>query len=355
MKLRHLTYLLLLSLCFSGSSCPPENDTYQNPQTGLLELQSTDGGIVWRGYIIKLSSPEGGVQDYLHRLLPFTPYSNQTPVCVITSTDYDVRAVGNHCSIYRKPSFDGVTWSFITELDHINDMTSAGTTGKGFFIGSNFTDKRIYKTTDFGTNWSVVHQSPLGEVDWNIIDFGGELHGIVLPIRNTDSVMRTFDGGQTWTTCPPVNVTTTVLNSLEILNSQDSIAVACGSRNKILRTTNLGQSWLPATNNNNSVTLNLKSVDFLGSTGIIAGDDGTIFRSTDRGASWTQVTSGTEKNLQRVFLTDSKFWIIGNGIILTSGNQGLTWQIARDVEGEFYEDIISDNSNRIIVVGRKDY
>lgn len=68
-----------------------------------------------------------------------------------------------------------------------------------------------------------------------------------------------------------------------------------------------------------------------GKLGLIVGENGTIVRSDDGGATWKTVTSGTTKNLLKVFLVDDQNAVAvgADGMIVRSTDGGVTWQTAK--------------------------
>src|SRR5262249_38400098 len=116
--------------------------------------------------------------------------------------------------------------------------------------------------------------------------------------------------------------------------------VAVGEVGTILRTTDGGATWTPQSS---GTTRFLRGVSFAdANTGWAVGDGGTILRSSDGGVTWTPQSSGRIENLRAVSFVDANTGTaVGGeptrppapptGIILRTTDGGATWapQVSR--------------------------
>ncbi len=127
------------------------------------------------------------------------------------------------------------------------------------------------------------------------------------------TIIRTIDGGQTWTSQQSTTIET--LFSLDFVNANEGWAV--GANGTILKTSNGGLTWVRQNSNVNFETL--YDVDFIDSNyGWVVGNNGIILHTIDGGITWVRVDSGTTKPLRAVyFVNPDTGWIVGaNGTIL---------------------------------------
>lgn len=107
------------------------------------------------------------------------------------------------------------------------------------------------------------------------------------------------------------------LRSVAFGNSNTGCAV--GDSGTILRLTNSGSTWTPATG---VTTRNLYSVSFPGTNvGWAAGEAGTVATTTN-GTAWSVIAVGTSQNLKGTsFTSNSNGWFVGDaGTIIKTGN-----------------------------------
>jgi len=169
---------------------------------------------------------------------------------------------------------------------------------------------RIYRTTDDGKTWALVHTNPDKDGFYDAIAFWDTKHGVALgdPVNGRFVTPLTSDGGLTWATPPPGAMSEafpgegafaasgTCLSVLK--GSQQGWFVTGGARmSRVFRTFDRGRSWSSASNPQPSgnPSSGLFSVAFFDAkTGFavggnykepaLAGLNGT--RSEDGGRTW---------------------------------------------------------------------
>jgi len=154
-------------------------------------------------------------------------------------------------------------------------------------------------------------------------------------IGSGTQVIRTGNGGSTWTVIDPIkDIFTNPLygnmDDLELTSPTSAVGVGffnLGNTETILITTNNGNYWhVLTTTFSGSYPRTLNAIDRDGSVMIIVGSNGRIARSTDSGNTWVFVNSGTTKELTDVkFISSNVVVAVGKQESLRSNDAGLTW------------------------------
>lgn len=157
-------------------------------------------------------------------------------------------------------------------------------------------------------------------------------------IASLDGIIKSYDGGITWTTLPLLNQNNdTILGSwlLDVytLNGTTALAtgmITSGNSEVILRTTNGGANWSVVNlNNNGAWPRNMNDIYFhepSSSIGYAVGSNGRILKTTNSGLTWTAKTSGTSQKLNSVFFTNAiTGFAVGDNVILKTVNGGTNW------------------------------
>jgi len=146
-------------------------------------------------------------------------------------------------------------------------------------------------------------------------------------VGNDGTVLRTTDGGATWTR-QSISGVRSSLSAVAMIDT-DTITTVGDFNNLILRTTDGGVNWGLQSS---GVTNSLNGVSFTGAnTGVVVGGLGacgpgfsTILRTTDGGATWKRQFTGSSWGLSGVFFTDANTgWAVGvYGVILHTTTGG---------------------------------
>lgn len=152
---------------------------------------------------------------------------------------------------------------------------------------------------------------------------------------------------QGWSQALPTG-TNQVINGIFSVSNQLSIAV--GSNGTIIGTSDGGNTWSSGTS---GTTKNLRKVFVSGltiPTITVVGDDGTILRSTNAGVTWTPWTSGVTLDLHDIFVHDptsgTTMTIVGeSGVILWTNNGGQNWilrlsPVPKNLNGVFFKTLL---------------
>ena len=114
---------------------------------------------------------------------------------------------------------------------------------------------RIYKTTDAGQTWTLQFQNSEPDAFFDAMAFWDEQRGIAFSdsIAGQFYILRTIDGGATWTRVPPASLPPALENEGAFAASGTNVAVAgtrhvwiatgAAARSRVLRSTDGGETW----------------------------------------------------------------------------------------------------------------
>ncbi len=142
--------------------------------------------------------------------------------------------------------------------------------------------------------------------------------GVVVGSYGT--ILRTEDGGRTWTTPSPDKQ-----KSVESVSFWGSgYGLATGRETLVLWTTDGGRTWtdsptVPGLYVENACLLNAR-------TAVAEGQGGVIFRTSDAGATWEQIQTGVDWGFNRIRFVDENVGLaFGYAAILATEDGGKTW------------------------------
>ena len=195
---------------------------------------------------------------------------------------------------------------------------------KHSFYGTNL----VLRTTDGGTTWTdlssslpVIQDQDQSLLGISFVDVG---HGWVVGYRGSTAglpvIFRTTDGGETWK-----NVSSGRFGLHAVCFIDTNNGIAAGYDSYILHTTNGGLSWTGVP----SPSSNYASISFAdANTGLIVGNNG-IVNTTNGGNSWKIQSSGSNYSLLGVSFPDinTGFAVGWDGTILKTTDGGEHWTI----------------------------
>ena len=199
-------------------------------------------------------------------------------------------------TVYRGADYKGYLTHFVNE-------------SVGYQVCTNYPE--ILKTVDGGHSWET-QKSPLvvGRTSPTSIDFLDEQTGFITFQRSgggpdrystVPSLIRTRDGGKTWTLIEAtINGT---LSDAHFLTVDEGVATLLelftinqvpNSRRSVVRTTDGGASWQPVSDI--AIAMSLNAVYYVNrQVGFIRGTNRQLYRTLDGGRNW-QLTEGPLPN-----------------------------------------------------------
>jgi len=206
------------------------------------------------------------------------------------------------------------------------------------YFGSGAT---IYKSTDRGETFSITGTSVPGssEIKSILLDDNNPGRFLVAIESSPDKIMKTTDDGQTWT----ISLNNATFSYFGIPMTEDPShpdTIYTMNGVNFLRSPDFGDTWitLSATTGSNSAPCDIEV--FPDTSIILIGDNGTgIFRSTDYGLTWSQkyFTSGEIPTIAVNFTNPGIAWATkwgGGGGFLKSTDYGNTWTAQSAFNGQ---------------------
>ena len=175
-------------------------------------------------------------------------------------------------------------------------------------------------TTDGGSSW-LPPMPPFHGVGSPALAWGN--HSICVGVGIGGQIMRTTDGGRTWTAV----VTGTGPSMFGVAFSDSACAVAVGNH-KMVRSTDAGQTWSllwsPA-----ATLWDVTSplIHRLVGVGMVSASEGVVYRSTDDGLTWDSLRLGKRGYLRSVSFPspDTGFALSSAGTIYQTIDGGVAW------------------------------
>jgi photosystem II stability/assembly factor-like uncharacterized protein len=129
------------------------------------------------------------------------------------------------------------------------------------------------------------------------------------------------------------------VNEHDIKFANSTTATLVGEDGIILKTTNLGQSWITLNSGITNVLYGYSPLDE--NTALICGENGVILKTEDGGLTWNLITTPTYEHLMDVEFINSETALAcgDNGTILYSDDGGESWELVNNVTGNNLKDI----------------
>jgi|GEM_PF-4500138 len=269
-----LSFLLISSTLFA--QCFEEGWSHPQIQGNTLRCVHALGAVAYTGGDVGtvLKTIDGGVTWFNVNIN--TPYRILGIYFTDPNTGYATSRQGVHKTIDG-----GLSWQF-TQLSNSSWMYDVEfvTDSIGIICGQN---GLIYRTTDAGNTWGNQHS-------WSsrslfALHFPDPLNGYAVGGANSTSVggkvLKTTDGGITWSNFTPLNQK---INDVYFTSAQKGFCVTDFGR--LVTTIDGGTNWT-VTNLSNQQLLGVQFAT--PNSGIIVGTAADPWITSDGGATWTQV------------------------------------------------------------------
>lgn len=252
--------------------------------------KTVDGGVTWEE---QLNEADLGGAYYFRNI----EFLNE-----------DIGFVGTLNSLFLRTIDGGDSWETVTNitpnplaicgLDAVNDTTIYGC---GAFFGPAF----VIKSTDAGANWVHTDMSDYATALVEIL-FTDEQIGYAGGQNNNGAcLLKTEDGGTTWTEIYNSNIPGEYVWKLQTLDSNPNMLFGAVSSvaphlGKLIKSNNSGATWQSF----DAPETDIQAVGFITeNTGWMGGHTTGFYETNDGGQTWTN--TGVGNNLNRIFIVNS--------------------------------------------------
>jgi IPT/TIG domain/Sortilin, neurotensin receptor 3, len=277
-------------------------------------LISSDGGTTWH-----LSTAGGAFDRLTTAQIAVDPTNPQ--IAYVAMADFGYNGLCCTNTGIWKTTDQGVTWTNTTisitqgapysdvQIDPTSPNTVYMAIGNPFFGSIDQAKNGVYKSNDGGTTWTLLLNAPNGASTGRFaIGISGSNPQVVY-VSTSDpsfysvaSVVRSQDGGSTFTSITPANNYTGPqgwYDTTVIVDPSNSAVVYVAGQDSILRTANNGASWTDisagAVSPFTSPHVDHHGVAFDANGKLLDGDDGGIYRLENPMApSWSDLNGNLE-------------------------------------------------------------
>ncbi len=249
--------------------------------------KTTDAGQTW---VLQMSNATNGTNYYFRN---------------VEFIDENIGFIGTLNGVFFKTINGGTTWTAVTNFptnpDAICGLDAVGSSTI-YGVGAYYEPAFLIKSTDSGSTWTYTDMSAYanGLVEVLFID---ENIGFASGLNSNGGVIiKTINGGVTWTEIYNTNVPGEYVWKLQILpgtgnntifGSVESVAPNLG---KLIKTFNGGNNWI----SKSFPDVDVQAVGFVSAThGWMGGHHTGFFETLDGGDTWTNISVGS--NLNRIF------------------------------------------------------
>jgi photosystem II stability/assembly factor-like uncharacterized protein len=235
-----------------------------------------------------------------------------------------VVAMGTLGAIVRSTNA-GQTWASVTNPATTNLASlSVIDATRAFAVSENATNSVVLRTSDGGATWT---QSPVGA--------SGDAYRALVAVSPTTAVVvgsrgrvqRTVDGGATWTRIGREAVASGELQSVAfagtstvLVSRRDTVALA--------RSTDGGTTWTTVNTSGFGPPVDLAFGSATVGLAVLNTSSAQIGRTTDAGATWTVVGTPATGSLRAVAARGNLALAVGgSGRVIRSGDAGATWTV----------------------------
>lgn len=246
------------------------------------------------------------------------------------------------------------------------EFRSLAVTAKAVHVLAVGRPARLFRSVDRGANWTVVYREDADGVFYDAMRFLDDRVGLAWgdPVGGCMSVLRTEDGGATWTKVPCTALPPALPGEAAFAASNGNIAVHgdsvwCASTARVWISGDRGRSWevVPTPIAAAAPMQGLFALEFFGDgRGIGVGgdwehpDDATASKvvTWDGGRTWAVLTPGEGPGYRDGVravpgTTGPEVWSVSARAITRSADAGTTWEpVEAPVPGAFTVDFSTD-------------
>ena len=187
----------------------------------------------------------------------------------------------------------------------------------------------ILHSADGGETWSVQRIDPVEDRPLFAVAFTDARNGVAVGLWSL--MLRTRDGGRTWEAAelpPPPGDTRADANLMSVFGDGQGRLFIAGERGLVLRSLDGGATWsYHPTGYRGTFWSGTALAD---GTLIVGGLRGSVYRSTDNGEHWQRVETGSQSSVTDLVAFDGRVHAVGlDGVSLDSRDGGASFAVER--------------------------
>lgn len=254
--------------------------------------KTTDGGITW---ILQLSELTPALpENYYFRNIEFL--------------NENIGFVGTLNGVFFKTTNGGTSWTKVTNFTKnppaICGLDAVGTTTV-YGCGAYFSPAYIIKSIDSGQTWQYIDMSSFANALVEILFLNEDTGYVSGKNAQGGVVLKTTDGGVTWTEVFNTNIAGEYVWKLQLLSTNEnvifgSVETEMPNSGKLIKSLNAGLTWV----SKDFPDVNVQAVGFLSEThGWMGGHATGFYETIDGGNTWTNTNVGS--NLNKIFILNN--------------------------------------------------
>jgi photosystem II stability/assembly factor-like uncharacterized protein len=220
----------------------------------------------------------------------------------------DIGFLGTLNNAFFKTLDGGNTWNRVNNITPypaaICGLDAVGTSTI-YGCGAYFTPAYIIKSTDSGASWNYIDMSAYANALVEIYFLNENIGFVSGRNNNGGTILKTTDGGITWTEIFNSNIVGEYVWKLQILEANNnvifgSVESVTPNLGKLIKSTDAGITW----NSFNAPETDIQAVGFLDENhGWMGGHTTGFYETLNGGQTWTNLNIGG--NLNRIFLINN--------------------------------------------------
>lgn len=199
------------------------------------------------------SGPEPGLDSLVIRTID--TFAVNSSIRALSVVDDQTVWFAGSGGVYGYTEDGGVSWTIdsIVTAGENPHFRSIAVTDSAVHLLCIASPARLYRSTDKGKNWTVVYEENHPKAFYDAMKFWDNQYGIAMgdPTENCLSVIRTEDGGRSWTKvdCNAIpeaeegEAAFAASNSNIALAGEHAWIVSGGARARVFHSADRGQSW----------------------------------------------------------------------------------------------------------------
>ena len=254
----------------------------------------------------------------------------------------------------------GSTWA--TQKDNVIDplrVIHFVSNQLGWAVGP----KMLVRTVDGGTTWTEISPGDVTNTSFYDVFFANGLDGWIVgdSLGSQPLVLRTSDGGTSWSSQSTGLDAASGRGLRSVYFADAQVGWAVGRQGTILHTSDVGTSWSSQDSGFLGLLTSVHFTDgergWASSTGPKPGEGKAVLATVDGGVTWTQQGTGAEFDLFSIqFVDASNGWSVGAfGGMFNSEDGGASWTLRTRGNADTYWDIKFASADLGFAVGPSDY